>query len=62
MDYVGFSVSDTGAGISSELMTKIFNPFFTTKPSGKGTGLGLYIAQRIVEQHNGRIWAENNDW
>lgn len=55
-----FSVKDTGSGIAPEVMDRLFDPFFTTKPHGKGTGLGLFIAQRIVQQHNGRIWAENN--
>ena len=59
-DYLAISVKDSGHGIDDEIMHKIFNPFFTTKPSGSGTGLGLYIAKRIVDQHNGRIWAENN--
>lgn len=55
-----FSVSDTGSGIDPALLEHIFDPFFTTKRFGKGTGLGLFIARRIVEQHDGRIWAENN--
>ncbi len=54
------AVKDNGTGIAPEIKEKIFNPFFTTKPSGKGTGLGLFLARQIVEQHNGRIWAENN--
>lgn len=54
------SFQDTGTGIAPDIIDKIFNPFFTTKPSGKGTGLGLYLSRQIVEQHNGRIWAENN--
>jgi len=58
--YLAFSVKDSGHGIDEAIMNKIFNPFFTTKPNGAGTGLGLYIARRIVDQHNGRIWAENN--
>ena len=60
MQYLGFSVKDSGHGIDDAIMDRIFNPFFTTKPNGQGTGLGLYIAKRIVDQHNGRIWAENN--
>ena len=56
-----FSVSDTGDGIEPSMLDSIFEPFFTTKSAGKGTGLGLFIAKRIVQQHNGRIWAENNE-
>ena len=56
-----FSVSDTGCGIDPQMLENIFEPFFTTKSPGKGTGLGLFIAKRIVQQHNGRIWAENNE-
>jgi PAS domain S-box-containing protein len=59
-ELLAFSIQDSGHGIKPEIMNKIFNPFFTTKPNGMGTGLGLFIAKRIVLQHNGRIWAENN--
>ncbi len=55
-----FAVSDTGHGIPSDWLETIFRPFFTTKPNGKGTGLGLYISRGIIDQHNGRIWATNN--
>src|SRR5207244_7263181 len=41
------------------LLERIFNPFFTTKPTGSGTGLGLSISLGIVREHEGRIWAEN---
>ncbi len=54
------SVRDEGPGIAPELLDQIFEPFFTTKSSGTGTGLGLFIARELVEQHNGRIWAENH--
>ena len=49
------SVIDNGPGIPEELRKKVFDPFFTTKEVGKGTGLGLDIAQRIARMHRGRI-------
>ncbi len=50
--------TDTGCGISDEIKDKIFTPFFTTKISGEGTGLGLDIIKRIVEKHCGKITLE----
>jgi two-component system, sporulation sensor kinase E len=52
------SVSDTGSGIPPEVLTRIFEPFYTTKK--KGSGLGLMIVQRIVREHGGRIELESN--
>ena len=54
-DFIAIEVNDNGRGISSEAMPRIFDPFFTTKEVGKGTGLGLTIAYKIVSQHGGRI-------
>jgi signal transduction histidine kinase len=49
-------IGDTGPGVPDEVRSRIFEPFFTTKPMGKGTGLGLDIARRIVvERHGGSI-------
>ncbi len=53
------TVRDNGPGIPSEIITRIFDPFFSTKPAGKGTGLGLSISYGIVEQHGGRLQASN---
>jgi two-component system NtrC family sensor kinase len=52
-------VADTGPGIAAEHLSRIFNPFFTTKPVGEGTGLGLSISDGIVREHGGRIRVES---
>lgn len=52
-------VKDSGMGISSEHMDKLFDPFYTTKPAGKGTGLGLYIVYNELEKLGGQIEAKS---
>ncbi|MDI6733717.1 MAG: HAMP domain-containing sensor histidine kinase [Planctomycetota bacterium] len=53
-------ISDTGEGIKPEILNDIFKPFVTTKPLGKGTGMGLHIAKTIIYLHKGQIYAKNN--
>jgi CheY-like chemotaxis protein/two-component sensor histidine kinase len=54
----GFSVEDNGPGIPGEIRDRIFESYFTTKPVGVGTGIGLSISKSIVERHKGKIWFE----
>jgi len=56
---VRMEVADDGPGILPEDLPRIFNPFFTTKPPGEGRGLGLSVAHRVIEEHNGRLAVEN---
>lgn len=59
VECVIISISDTGEGISEDIMDKIFEPFFTTKAPGKGTGLGLASSYGIIAKHNGVILVES---
>jgi signal transduction histidine kinase len=52
-------ISDTGKGMTPATLSKLFTPFFTTKPRGQGTGLGLSVSQSIIARHQGRIEVES---
>ena len=58
-DRILIDVSDSGPGIPVEYLEKIWAPFFTTKPAGKGSGLGLYISRGIIADHNGKMTVDN---
>lgn len=58
-DNVELEITDEGSGIPDEYLAKIFTPFFTTKPVGKGTGLGMVIVMNAVEQHDGRLMVKS---
>jgi len=57
--YVKMSLSDNGAGIDPQMIDRIFDPYFTTKEFGKGSGLGLSIVHQIIKNHNGHIFVES---
>ena len=54
-DWVVVDIEDSGPGMPEDIQQKLFSPFFTTKPLGKGTGLGLNISYKIIQKHNGEI-------
>ncbi|TPN49390.1 PAS domain S-box protein [Mesorhizobium sp. B1-1-7] len=54
----GFSVEDNGPGVPEAIRSRIFESYFTTKPVGVGTGIGLSISKSIIERHNGSVWFE----
>lgn len=57
-DFIQMRVTDSGSGIDPEILDKIFQPFFTTKEIGKGTGIGLSISVGIIKGHNGRLFVD----
>jgi CheY-like chemotaxis protein len=59
-DYVEIVITDSGTGMDEETLAHVFEPFYTTKPVGQGTGLGLAMCYGIVRQHHGVIWIESS--
>ena len=60
-NYVEITVKDNGPGIPKKIIEKIFHPFFTTKPTGQGTGLGLSLSYDIVKAHGGELSVETSE-
>jgi len=60
-DHITIAVTDNGNGIPQQVLDKIFQPFFTTKPAGEGTGLGLSLSYDIVKAHDGRLEVETEE-
>jgi signal transduction histidine kinase len=60
-DKIEIRVKDNGMGISESLINKIFQPFFTTKPTGQGTGLGLSLSYDIIKAHGGQLNVESSE-
>ena len=58
---VEIKVSDNGGGIPQKVLEKIFQPFFTTKPTGQGTGLGLSLSYDIIKSHGGELKVETKE-
>jgi two-component system NtrC family sensor kinase len=60
-DKIEIKVTDNGNGIPQKIVEKIFQPFFTTKPTGEGTGLGLSLSYDIIKAHGGEIKVEGKE-
>jgi two-component system, NtrC family, sensor kinase len=60
-DHVEIKISDNGNGIPQKILDKIFQPFFTTKPTGQGTGLGLSLSYDIIKVHGGELKVETRE-
>ncbi len=60
-DKIEIKVKDNGIGIPKKILDKIYQPFFTTKPTGQGTGLGLSLSYDIIKAHGGEIKVETKE-
>jgi len=60
-DKIEIRVKDNGNGIPQKIIDKIFQPFFTTKPTGQGTGLGLSLSYDIIKAHGGEIKVDTKE-
>jgi signal transduction histidine kinase len=60
-DFIRIRISDSGPGIAKEDVNKVFDPYFSTKPPDKGTGLGLFLSYGLIKEQGGRLWVENNE-
>jgi signal transduction histidine kinase len=60
-DHIEININDNGTGIPEKLLDKIFQPFFTTKPTGQGTGLGLSLSYDIVKAAGGELKVETRE-
>ena len=60
-DNIQITIRDIGMGLSKNLQDKIFQPFFTTKPAGQGTGLGLSLSYDIIKAHGGELKVESTE-
>jgi len=59
-DYIRIRIADNGPGIAKKSLTRVFDPYYSTKSSDKGTGLGLFLSYGIIREQGGRLWVENN--
>ena len=58
--FIRIRIADNGPGIAKEALTKVFDPYYSTKASDKGTGLGLFLSYGIIREQGGHLWVENN--
>jgi len=59
LPHIRITFYDQGTGIAADILDKIKSPFFSTKPSGRGTGLGLTLSHNIITDHDGKLWFES---